>query len=983
MKLSIQLIGALLFVVCLRIPLEAKTTFPIESPHLACDPPGIPVVSGITSVSALLTWTAPAIPVISYEWKLVATGASPESAGLAGGISTDTFELVTGLAAELGFDVYVRSVCLDDEFSEWTGPVNFFTSPGCGDFTYDSGGPLGEYQDGEKTVTTICPDLITNVVTIDFTEFVLAAGDTLQIFDGTSVTDYLIRNFTQENTPPFTVSATNLSGCLTLRFSSDLNKVDAGWKGAISCAIPSECFKVQSVSAFNLQATSANFSWPAVFGAFGYQWDVQNLDGTPVSSGIATGTSINVGGLIEGTEYHLILQTLCISGESDLLQITFYTPIRCDNKPSIICGQNVVSASTGQGIWQTDACGDMSPTPGREKLYRFTAPQTRRYTFQTIGGSSPVNAYATYAYKEVSEGCGPYDWHCIGSFLVTLNSVSTTFGPLVAGKEYLILFDPETTAYVQHGFKIKDCEPPNDEARNAVTLALDSPCVGNIYSNKDATFNIVDSLGIEPNPDTLTDNEDPVSGRWLTSADQTVWFKFKAPSSGSVIISTESLPLGANFDTQLALYETPDSANYTKFRLIASDDDNGVGGLGYNSIFSYSGLTPGKNYYIQVDGYGSIISGTFCLEVREGVIRFDEAECAPGYFAEHVDGLAPDGDRWYDVYSRPDELDLGDLLIAVKPGLQDLDTVFCRTSVADTIPVSLNVIPYLPAYYSISSSKPPTEPYTVRLFFHNAEFDSLVVKSDLDPEMVSINDLVATHYAGPNEDCFQKNNSILGVPTLITDIKAVSMGLSNMFYVELQIPGDGEIGIHLKQVALPVELRSFTGEIADGINRLKWTTETEKNVAWHILERSADGSNWKEMYRQAGQVGSNSPTDYVFDDVHPLQKSYYRLRTTDLDGQAVLSSIVVLTRQDVLGIDKVYPSPTTDRLHINFTVPGESELQIHVTDITGKIVLEQQISASKGRQSTFLSLQSLPAGVYLLSMNDGSTAITPVRIVKQ
>lgn len=982
MKLSIQLIGALLILVCFRFPLEAKTTFPVERPDIACAPPGTPVVSGITSVSALLTWTAPDVPVISYQWKLVATGASPESTALFGGTVTDTFKLAVGLTAELGFDVYVRSVCVDDEFSEWIGPVNFHTSPGCGDFTYDSGGPSGEYQNGEKIVTTICPDLITNVVTIDFTEFDLAVGDTLQIFDGPNLTDYLIRNFTIANTPPFAVTATNPSGCLTLRFSSDLTKVGAGWKGAISCAIPSECFAVQSVSAFNLQTTSANFTWPAVFGAFGYKWDVQNLDNTPVSSGIATGTSINVGGLTEGTEYHLILQALCISGESDLLQITFYTPIKCDTKPIITCGQNVISSSTGQGIWQTNACGNTA-TPGREKLYRFVAPQTRMYTFQTIAGSSPVNSYATYAYKEVSEGCGPFDWHCIGSFLATLGGVSTSFGPLVAGKEYLILFDPESTAFLQHGFKIKDCEPPNDEARNAVTLVMDTPCVGNIYSNRDATFDRVDSLGLEPNPDAFTDDEDQLSGRWLTSADQTVWFKFKAPPSGSVIISTESLPVGANFDTQLALYETTDSANYNKFRLIASDDDNGVGGLGYNSIFSYSGLTPGNFYYVQVDGYGMIVSGTFCLEVREGVIRLDEAECAPGYFAEDVDGTAPDGNRWYDVYSRPDILDLGDLLIAVKPGFQDLDTVFARVSVADTIPYSINEIPYLPAYYSISSSKEPTEPYTVRLFFNNAEFDSLVVKSDLDPETVSIQDLVATHYAGPNEDCFQRNNSITGAPTLITDVTAVSMGHSNMFYVELQIPGDGEIGIHLKQVALPVELRSFTGEMADGINRLKWTTETEKNVAWHMLERSADGSIWKEIYRQAGQVSSNTPTDYAFDDMHPLQKSYYRLRTVDLDGQAVLSSIVVLTRQDVFGIDKVYPSPTSDRLNINFTVPGESELQIHVADITGKIVLEQQISASKGRQSTFLSLQSLPAGVYLLSMNDGSTAIAPVRIVKQ
>jgi hypothetical protein len=64
-------------------------------------------------------------------------------------------------------------------------------------------------------------------------------------------------------------------------------------------------------------------------------------------------------------------------------------------------------------------------------------------------------------------------------------------------------------------------------------------------------------------------------------------------------------------------------------------------------------------------------------------------------------------------------------------------------------------------------------------------------------------------------------------------------------------------------------------------------------------------------------------------------------------------------------------------------VPEEADIQIQVTDITGKIVLEQQISAQKGRQTTTLSLQSLPAGVYLLSLSTGSTAIAPVRIVKQ
>lgn len=114
---------------------------------------------------------------------------------------------------------------------------------------------------------------------------------------------------------------------------------------------------------------------------------------------------------------------------------------------------------------------------------------------------------------------------------------------------------------MQHSFRIKDCEPTNDEAPGAVALVVDSPCTGNIYSNKDATFNHVEDLGNEPNPDYDTNMDDDFSGRWLTPADETVWFKFKSPASGSVIISTESIPQGSNFNTQLALYEAKDSSH--------------------------------------------------------------------------------------------------------------------------------------------------------------------------------------------------------------------------------------------------------------------------------------------------------------------------------------------------------------------------------------------------------------------------------------
>lgn len=997
MKLSIQLIGALLLFALLNAPLEAKTVFSYPAPDNVCAPPGTPVVSGITSISAVITWTTPVGGgATGYEWQIGLPGFLPGTPGaLFSGTEPDTSVTALGLGSNLLYEVYVRSVCPDNMFSDWIGATIFQTAPGCGDQLFDSGGESGDYQNGEKTITVICPNLPGTVVTLDFTQFVLADGDTLHVFNGTSLNDFLLNSYDQNSAAPFSLTSSHPSGCLTVQFNSDLEKVDAGYTADIVCEIPTECFEVVEINVFNLTATSANFSWPAVFGALGYEWELKNLQTMVTSSGITLTNTLQISGLGEANFYRFRVRTVCLlTGESDWQEIEFFTPINCANKPVLQCGPTTTSgpiSATGPGIWDTNACGNTTPTPGKERIFRFTAPHTRMYTFQTIGGSSPGNSYVTYAYKESIEGCGPFDWNCIGSFLVSANGLTTTFGPLIAGKEYLILFDAETTTFVQHSFRIKDCGPPNDEARNAITLALDSPCIGNIYSNAQSTFNnIVDTLGIEPDPDVEVGGDDQVSGRWLTPADETVWFKFKSPLSGSVIISTESIPQGGNFDTQLALYEAVDSAQYPTFRLIASDDDNGSFGLGYNSVFSYSGLTPNANYYIQVDGYGSIINGNFCIEVKEGVIRTNESECVtPGYFAEDVDGTVPGGDHWYDIYTRPDDLDLGDLVIAVKPGFQDLDTVYARISVADTTPVSANHIPYLPAYVSIRSTSTHIEPFLVRLFFHQYEFDALVAESNLDPETTTIDQLVATHYSGPNEDCFQRNNSYVdpgpgtGIPTLINDIKAVRMGLSNMFYIEFQMPGNGEIGVHLQQTVLPVELKSFTGKIVDAVNRLEWTTETEKNVAWHMLERSADGIHWNEINRQAGKADAQLPSDYSFDDTRPLQKSFYRLRSLDYDGQAVLSSIVVLTRQETLGIDRVFPSPTSDRLNVSFSTPDERDIYLRVSDITGKIVLETSIFAPKGHNNTALSLQDLPAGVYIVSLSDGSSVVTPVRIVKQ
>jgi len=87
---------------------------------------------------------------------------------------------------------------------------------------------------------------------------------------------------------------------------------------------------------------------------------------------------------------------------------------------------------------------------------------------------------------------------------------------------------------------------------------------------------------------------------------KSVWWKWTAPSSGTVNIDTH----GSDFDTILAVYRGTSVSNLTE---VASNDDDGS--ANYNSGVSF-GAVNGVLYYIAVDGYyssGSADSGNLVL----------------------------------------------------------------------------------------------------------------------------------------------------------------------------------------------------------------------------------------------------------------------------------------------------------------------------------------------------------------------------------
>ncbi len=184
--------------------------------------------------------------------------------------------------------------------------------------------------------------------------------------------------------------------------------------------------------------------------------------------------------------------------------------------------------------------------------------------------------------------------------------------------------------------------------------------------------------------------------------------------------------------------------------------------------------------------------------------------------------------------------------------------------------------------------------------------------------------------------------------------------------------------------ALPLELKSFTGQVQGSMNVLNWETLTEQNVQTHIVERSADGLRWTEVGRVNAKGNSQVSAKYSLEDRTPLSKAYYRLRSVDFDGKESRSNSIVLTRDgERFGITSVYPSPTTDNVTVQFNSTEEEKVTVRIMDMTGRLVMQQVVEAVKDVNELPVTLHGLQAGIYSVTVSNVSGVSAPVRFVKQ
>lgn len=522
----------------------------------------------------------------------------------------------------------------------------------------------------------------------------------------------------------------------------------------------------------------------------------------------------------------------------------------------------------------------------------------------------------------------------------------------------------------------------SDDVCNAQTITVDAPPITGDNTGATAQANEVTSA--------------------CTDAEHTLWYQFTPPSTCAVRISTD-FPNTSLHDTEIALYTATDCNDFSTFTFLKCDQDSGnAAPSGYTSVIEESNLIAGQTYYIQVNGWNSG-QGEFMIEVTSlaGTCPCDTPmatytvveDCANSQFTVNVDisslgfatavdilndaGLAPTTNVGAGQYMvgpftpetfvtvTVDGSNYGgcDIMSSALNGC--LNSICERARDLSSLPLSGdNNLASSDATNCGGNSVDNGLWYT---FVGNGNDVTLIITGTN-----GYSDVQGAIYSG-SCDALNCIDDIGGESQTEASRTIIATEMGTNYYIIV----DGYTGIHGTYnivaeglTVLPIELSSFSAYPLDDVNRIEWTTSSEINTAWMIIERSINGrDNWKEVEKIAAKGHSTVEQSYSLIDVQPLTVAYYRLVSVDANGEEHFSDIVEVQRKGKdISVMNIYPVPTQDVVYLQVLSPINKQQNLLLTDMFGRTLDIQQLNILEGVHHYPIDLQPFANGVYFISL---------------
>jgi hypothetical protein len=281
---------------------------------------------------------------------------------------------------------------------------------------------------------------------------------------------------------------------------------------------------------------------------------------------------------------------------------------------------------------------------------------------------------------------------------------------------------------------------------------------------------------------------------------------------------------------------------------------------------------------------------------------------------------------------------------------------------------------YLNRNVTITPATPAaiTTPVAVRIYFTKAEFDALKAANSSITSLADLRVLKVADNTCPT--------TMAGSVTEITPAASGAYGTyNNGYYVEFTTQTFSTFFIGSANTVLPVTLVSFKGAYNAKTVNLEWNTLNELNSKTYVVERSADGVNFKSIGSVAS-LNTAAQHTYTLTDASPLEGvSYYRLRMIDIDGSSRLSSNVVTIKIGKLTGIQILPNPVQNNIMLHH-LQTAAEATIKVLSADGKVVMTYRAVANSTQTS--IPANTLSQGVYVVVFEDGKQVLTSSFIKK-
>jgi len=171
-------------------------------------------------------------------------------------------------------------------------------------------------------------------------------------------------------------------------------------------------------------------------------------------------------------------------------------------------------------------------------------------------------------------------------------------------------------------------------------------------------------------------------------------------------------------------------------------------------------------------------------------------------------------------------------------------------------------------------------------------------------------------------------------------------------------------------VILPIELSEFNAEYNPELDvvDVAWTTESEINNDYFLVERSVNGIDFEVINKIRGAGNTQLETQYYVEDPNPfVGVNYYRLKQVDFDGAFKYSEVrSVNILDDVYDMMSVFPNPADDATEVIFNSYDNNGAILKLVKMDGKVIINTPIETKQGGNHINVDLSAQDAGVYFV-----------------